>query len=49
MKRNFIPVEESFQQWEQDPEYLAEYASLEEEFALASSLIKARSEADMTS
>jgi len=48
MKRKFIPVEESLQQWKQDPAYVAEYASLEEEFALASSLIKARSEADMT-
>jgi DNA-binding XRE family transcriptional regulator len=48
MKRKFIPVDESFAQWKKDPKYAAAYASLEEEFALASSLIKARSEADMT-
>jgi ribosome-binding protein aMBF1 (putative translation factor) len=48
MKRKFIPADESFKQWKQDPNYLSEYASLEAEFTLASSLIKARSEADMT-
>ena len=48
MKRKFIPVEESFAKWKKEPGYVAAYALLEEEFALASSLIKARSEADMT-
>jgi DNA-binding XRE family transcriptional regulator len=48
MKRKFIPVADSFAQWKKDPQYDAAYASLEGEFALASSLIKARSEADMT-
>jgi DNA-binding XRE family transcriptional regulator len=48
MKRKVIPVAESFAQWKKDPRYAAAYASLEGEFALASSLIKARSEADMT-
>src|SRR6202453_1390188 len=48
MKRKFIPADESFAQWQKDPKYAAAYASLEEEFMLASSLIKARSEADMT-
>jgi DNA-binding XRE family transcriptional regulator len=48
MKRTFIPVAESFAQWKKDPEYAAAYAALEGEFALASSLIQARSEADMT-
>jgi DNA-binding XRE family transcriptional regulator len=48
MKRKFIPVEESFAKWKNDPAYAAAYASLEAEFALASSLIKARAEADMT-
>jgi ribosome-binding protein aMBF1 (putative translation factor) len=48
MKRKFIPAAESFAKWKKDPAYVAAYASLEEEFALASSLIKARSEADMT-
>ena len=48
MKRKFIPVEEAFAEWRKDPEYVLEYEALEEEFALASALIKARSEADMT-
>jgi ribosome-binding protein aMBF1 (putative translation factor) len=48
MKRKFIPVEESFAKWKKEPGYVAAYALLEEEFALASALIKARSEADMT-
>ena len=48
MKRKFIPAAESFAQWKKDPAYFAAYGSLEEEFALASSLIKARTEADMT-
>lgn len=48
MKRKLIPVEESFKQWKQDPKYVAAYHALEEEFALASAMIKARSDADMT-
>ena len=48
MKRKFIPVEEAFAEWRKDPEYVLVYEALEEEFALASALIKARSEADMT-
>lgn len=48
MKRKFIPAAESFAKWKKDPAYAAAYNSLEEEFALASSLIKARTEADMT-
>jgi ribosome-binding protein aMBF1 (putative translation factor) len=48
MTRKFIPVEDSFQEWRKDPEYLAAYDALEDEFALASALIKARSDADMT-
>jgi len=48
MKRKFIPATESFAQWKKDPKYNAKYAALEGEFTLASSLIKARSEADMT-
>jgi ribosome-binding protein aMBF1 (putative translation factor) len=46
--RKFIPVEESFAEWRKDPEYVAAYESLEEEFALASALIKARGDAEMT-
>ncbi|MFC3071591.1 ribosome-binding protein aMBF1 (putative translation factor) [Pseudochelatococcus lubricantis] len=48
MSRKFIPVEEAFAEWRKDPEYMAEYDALEEEFALASALIRARGEADMT-
>jgi ribosome-binding protein aMBF1 (putative translation factor) len=48
MKRKFIPAEEAFARWRKDPEFVTAYDALEAEFALASSLIKARSEADMT-
>ncbi len=48
MKRRFIPVEEAFHRWMQNPEYVAAYDALEEEFALAASLIQARAQADMT-
>jgi len=48
MKRKFIPAEEIFAQLRKDPEYVAAYDALEKEFALASSLIKARGDADMT-
>lgn len=48
MMRKFIPVEEAFEEWRKDPEYVAAYDALEEEFALASALIKARGDADMT-
>jgi transcriptional regulator with XRE-family HTH domain len=46
--RKHIPVEEAFQGWRNDPEYVAEYDALEEEFALASALIKARGDAELT-
>ena len=42
MRRKFIPVEESFANWRKNPNYLREYDSLEEEFALTASLIDAR-------
>ena len=48
MKGKFISAETSFKEWKKDPKYVAEYAALEEEFALASALIEARSKADMT-
>jgi ribosome-binding protein aMBF1 (putative translation factor) len=48
MKRQFIPVEEAFKEWRKDPEYVAAYDALEEEFALASALIKARLDAHLT-
>ena len=48
MERKFIPVEESFAEWRKDPEYVAAYDALEEEFALANTLIGARAHADLT-
>jgi ribosome-binding protein aMBF1 (putative translation factor) len=48
MKPKFIPVEETFEQWKKDPQYVEAYDALEEEFALASAMIKARGDADMT-
>jgi len=48
MTRKYIPVGEAFREWRKDPKYVAAYNALEEEFALASALIKARGDADMT-
>ena len=48
MKHKFIPVEKSFNQWKKDPPYVAAYEALKEEFALASALIEARGNANMT-
>lgn len=46
MKRKFIPAEESFTQWKEDPKYIAEYNAQEKEFALASAFIEAQHNAD---
>jgi ribosome-binding protein aMBF1 (putative translation factor) len=48
MSRKFIPVEEVFRKWESNPEFRVEYDALEDEFALAAALIKARGAAEMT-
>jgi ribosome-binding protein aMBF1 (putative translation factor) len=48
MNRKYIPVEEAFLEWRKDPDYMAAYDALEEEFALASALIRARGDADLT-
>jgi ribosome-binding protein aMBF1 (putative translation factor) len=48
MRTKFIPVEDSFKMWKKDPKYVAAYEELEEEFVLASAMIKARADADMT-
>ena len=48
MTRKYIPASEAFEEWRKDPGYIAEYDALEEEFALASALIKARGDADLT-
>jgi endonuclease V-like protein UPF0215 family len=42
-----IPVEESFAAWRKDPEYEKAYNALEEEFALAASMIEARARAGL--
>ena len=44
MTRKFIPVEESFARWRKDPEFMKEYDALEEEFALANALMRARAD-----
>ena len=48
MTRKFIPVADSAKRWMRDPEFRAAFDALEEEFALATALIDARSKADMT-
>jgi len=48
MTRKFIRVEEAAKEWMKDPEFRAAYDALEDEFALAAALIRARGEADMT-
>ena len=48
MSRKLIPAEESFAQWREQPGYTAAYDALEDEFAMASALIKARGDAAMT-
>ena len=40
MTRRHIPAEEAAKEWMKDPEFRAEYDALEDEFALASALIK---------
>jgi|GraSoiStandDraft_30_1057271.scaffolds.fasta_scaffold567558_2 hypothetical protein len=40
--RKLIPVEEAVARWREDPAYLKKYAALEKEFALVSTIIKAR-------
>ncbi len=48
MTRKYIPAGESFKRWRKDPEYVAAYDALEEEFALASALMRARGDAGMS-
>jgi DNA-binding XRE family transcriptional regulator len=43
-----VPAQEVFKAWEKDPAFRAEYDSLEDEFTLATALIKARDAARMT-
>jgi transcriptional regulator with XRE-family HTH domain len=46
--KKLIPVEEIFREWRKAPEYRKAYAALEDEFALAAAMIKARAEAGLT-
>jgi phage-related protein/DNA-binding XRE family transcriptional regulator len=48
MTRSTIPVEDAAREWMKDPEFRAAYDALDDEFALAAALIKARGDADMT-
>lgn len=43
-----IPVQDVFMEWEKDPVFRAEYDALEDQFTLATALIKARDAAHMT-
>ena len=48
MKSKPVRVEASFAEWRKDPDYVGVYDSLEDEFRLADSLIRARAVAAMT-
>ena len=48
MTRRLIPAGETFDRLQQDPEFRKAYDALEEEFALASTLIEARGRANLT-
>ena len=48
MTRQFIPAIETFDRLQQDPEFQKVYDALDGEFALASTLIEARSRANLT-
>jgi ribosome-binding protein aMBF1 (putative translation factor) len=48
MTRKHIPVEEVAKTWMKNARFRAEYDALEDEFALASALIKARGDAELT-
>jgi ribosome-binding protein aMBF1 (putative translation factor) len=48
MRGKGIPVEESFAEWRKDPDYVAAYDALEEEFTLASQIIGARARAGLS-
>ena len=48
MMRKHIPAEELIAAWREDPKFVDEYNALEEEFALAATLIEARTRANLT-
>lgn len=47
-KKESLLARDAFVEWRKDPAYVAAYDALEEEFALAEALIKARADASMT-
>ena len=47
-KAKAIPADKVFAEWRKDPEYVREYEALEQEFALASAVIGARTRAGLT-
>ena len=47
-RKKFIPAKVLFDEWRKDPEYVREYEALEQEFALASAVIGARTRANLT-
>ncbi|PWW04450.1 Xre family transcriptional regulator [Hoeflea marina] len=48
MKYSPVPIDQSFAEWRKDPAFVAAYDGMEDEFALAEALIRARAEATMT-
>ena len=48
MTTQTIPAQRAFDEWRKDPEYVAEFDALKDEFALADQFIKARSAAGLT-
>ncbi len=47
-KEKTIPANKIFDEWKKDPDYVREFKSLEDEFALAQLFISARSAAGLT-
>jgi ribosome-binding protein aMBF1 (putative translation factor) len=48
MIKKMIPVETAFADWRKDPRYRKAYNALEEEFSLATTVIRARANAGLT-
>ena len=48
MSKKMIPVEASFREWRKDPAYREAHDALDEEFALASAMLEARSGAEIS-
>jgi ribosome-binding protein aMBF1 (putative translation factor) len=47
-KTDSLLASDAFKEWREDPQYVAAYDALEEEFAIAEALIRARAQASMT-